>query len=98
MPTVCASYRLDFASGAWRQLGAIEGDAFRQLTRELREVAARAPIATMPGGAPRWTQTGPMPTREQVTVGRYAAIYETDHAAGTVLVIDVVRVGTAATP
>jgi hypothetical protein len=90
---VCASYRLDFSSGAWRQIGAIEGEAFRQLTRELREIAARAPHENVPGGTPRWTEIDRSPVREQVTAGRYAAIYEMDHAAGTVLVIDVIRVG-----
>jgi hypothetical protein len=87
---------LDFASGAWRQLGAIEGDAFRQLTRELREVAASAPTVRIPGDEPRWTQNASGPSREQLIVGRYAAIYETDHVSGTVLVIDVIRVGSAA--
>jgi hypothetical protein len=102
---VCASYRLDFASGAWHQLGAIEREAFRQLTRELREIATRAPVeslpprqgaalgARLPGGGRRWAEVDRSPAREQVTVGRYAAIYEVDHAAGAVLVIDVIRVG-----
>ena len=79
-------------------MGAIGREAFRQLIRELREVAAHAPNAREPEDAPRWTQVDSWPSREQLIVGRYAAIYQTDHVAGTVLVTDVIRVAGAVAP
>ena len=91
MPTVCISYRLDFASGAWSELGILERADFQRLTEKLREVAAEAPRLA---GAPGAEQ--PHAVHARVDCGEYAALYEIDHQSCKVLVVKVVRAGPAA--
>ena len=88
VPPVCISYRLDFASGAWSELGLVEREDFRRLTEKLREVAAEAPrLAGAPGDEPAPHD------RTRVECGEYAALYEVDHLTCTVLVVKLVRAG-----
>jgi hypothetical protein len=82
VPNVCASYRLDFASGAWRQVGVLGRDAFMQLTNALRTIAAEAPRSAgeRDQGADK---------RGRLACGDVAAIYEVHHDTCTIYVVAV---------
>ena len=84
---VTSSYRLDFASGAWGQLGALDRTLFQEITDKLREVAAEAPRVA---GASPETLRSPV-NRARLECGAYTALYEIDHQNCTVVVVDVVH-------
>ena len=89
---VTSGYRLDFASGAWSQLGALDRALFQEMTEKLREVAAEAP--RLAGASPE-TLRSPV-NRARLQCGAYTALYEIDHQGCTVLVVDVVHTDPAA--
>lgn len=84
---VTSGYRLDFASGAWRELGALDRNLFQEMTGKLREVAAEAP--RLAGASPE-TLRSPC-NRARLQCGEYTALYEIDHQSCTVLVVDLVH-------
>lgn len=88
---VTTSYRLDFASGAWGQLGALDRNVFQEMTDRLREVAAAAPRGA---GASPETLRSPV-NRARLECGEYTALYEIDHQNCTVMVVDVVATAPA---
>ena len=88
---VCSSYRLDFASGAWSQLGVLDRAMFQELTEKLRNVAAEAP--RLAGALPNTLQS-PV-NRARLECGEYTALYEIDHQNCTVVVIELVQAETS---
>jgi hypothetical protein len=91
MPGVCVSYRLDFASGAWSELGLLERAVFRDVTEKLRNVAAEAP--RLAGTTEGFSSPN---SRARLDCGEYAALYEIDHLTCTVLVVELVHAGPSA--
>jgi hypothetical protein len=85
MSGVCISYRVDFASGAWSELGMLERAVFRQLAEKLRDIAAEAPRFA---GASDVDTSSAEPARLQC--GEATAFYEIDHQTCSVLVVKVV--------
>jgi hypothetical protein len=91
VPVVCTSYRLDFASGAWSQVGALERAVFQEITDQLRNVAAEVP--RLAGALP---DTLPSPVnRARLECGEYSALYEIDHQNCTVTVVELVHTGSS---
>jgi hypothetical protein len=80
---VCASYRVDFASGAWRQVGGLTRTAFTELRNALRDVAESAPREA----ATRESSEGLI--RNQIRAGGVIATFDVDHTNSSVLVVEV---------
>jgi hypothetical protein len=72
-------YRVELASGAWRQVASLDREAFQRLMVALRQLAMH-PSVEMESG-----------TQARLTAGGLTALYQLDHAASTVLVVDLIR-------
>jgi hypothetical protein len=72
------TYRVELATGAWRQVASLDRTAFKTLMEALKDVAVDAPTAE--GDRTR-----------RMTAGELTAVFEVDHPTGTVLVLDIVR-------
>jgi mRNA-degrading endonuclease RelE of RelBE toxin-antitoxin system len=81
------AYRVDIAPAAWRQLGVVPADVFRQLRQRLDEVAASVAVQSLP------QRDSVAVTRSSlyVVVANFTALYSVDHTRRTLTLLEVTR-------